>query len=47
MIKNILDHTVRVSGSYEAGENEQPRLVSVEAIEVLRRPDEQIDLGLS
>jgi hypothetical protein len=46
MIKKILDHTVRVSGSYEAGENEQPRLVSVETIEVLRRPDEQIGLAL-
>jgi hypothetical protein len=44
MIKKILDHTVRVTGSYEAEENEQPRLVSVEAIEVLRKPDEQIAL---
>jgi hypothetical protein len=46
MIKKILDSTVRVSGSYEAGENEQPRLVIVESIEVLRKPAEQIDLEL-
>ncbi len=39
--------TVRVCGSYEAGESEHPRLVSVETIEVLRRPDGQIDLNLS
>ena len=45
--REILDCTLRVSGSYEAAADEQPRLVAVESIKVLRRPDEQIDLNLS
>jgi len=42
--REILDCTVRVSGSYEAAADEQPRLVAVEAIEILKRPGKQMDL---
>jgi hypothetical protein len=42
--REILDSTVRDSGSYEAAADEEPRLVAVEAIEILKRPAEQIDL---
>ncbi len=42
--REILDCTVRVSGSYEAAADEQPRLVGVESIEILKRPAEQMDL---
>ena len=41
---DILDCTVRVSGSYEAAADEQPRLVAVESIEILKRSAEQMDL---
>ncbi len=40
----ILNCTVRVSGSYEASADEQPRLVAVETIEILKRPEQQMDL---
>ncbi|MCP9915238.1 hypothetical protein [Cyanobium sp. ATX 6F1] len=43
-VKEILDCTVRVSGSYEAAADKQPSLVAVESIEILRRADEQLDL---
>jgi hypothetical protein len=42
--REILDCTVRVSGGYEAAADEQPRLVAVESIEILKRPAEQMDL---
>lgn len=42
--REILDCTVRVSGSYEAAADEQPRLVAVESIEILKRPPEQMAL---
>jgi hypothetical protein len=42
--REILDCTVRVSGSYEAAADEQPRLVAVESIEILKRPEKQMDL---
>lgn len=42
--REILDCTVRVSGSYEAAADEQPRLVAVERIEILQRPAKQMDL---
>ena len=44
LAKTILDCTVRVSGSYEAAANEQPRLVMVETIEILREPALQLGL---
>ena len=40
----ILNCTVRVSGSYEASADEQPRLVEVETIEILKQPEKQMDL---
>ena len=42
--REILDCTVRVSGSFEAAADEQPRLVAVEAIKILKRPEKQMDL---
>jgi hypothetical protein len=42
--REILDCTVRVSGSYEAAADEQLRLVAVERIEILKRPPEQMAL---
>lgn len=42
--REILDCTVRVSGSYEAAADEQPRLVDVDTIEILKRADKQMDL---
>lgn len=43
-MREILDCNVRVSGSYEASADEQPRLVDVETIEILKQPEKQIDL---
>lgn len=40
----ILNCNVRVSGSYEASADAQPRLVEVETIEILIRPEKQMDL---
>jgi hypothetical protein len=41
-VQASLGCSVRVSGSYEAAPNDQPRLVAVEAIEILNPADEQV-----
>lgn len=44
LVRTILDAQISVDGSYEESENEQPRLISVSSIEVLRSPEEQLDM---
>ena len=44
LVRTILDAQINVDGNYETSENEQPRLVSVSSIEVLRTPEEQLDM---
>lgn len=46
LVRSILDAQIRVSGSYEAAENEQPRLISVSSIEVVRTPEQQLNMNL-
>lgn len=44
--KTALDRRVRVAGSYEAAENQKPRLIAVTSIEVLEGPARQGSLDL-
>lgn len=44
LVRTILDATVRVSGKFEAFQNQQPRLVAVQAIELLKKPPLQTDI---
>lgn len=46
LVRQILDAQIRISGSYETLENQQPRLVGVEKIEVIRSPEEQLNFEL-
>jgi hypothetical protein len=45
-VRTILDAQVSVSGTYEGRDGNQPRLLAVTAIEVIRPPDEQLLLVL-
>ena len=44
--KTALDRRVRVAGSYEATENQKPRLIAITSIEVLDAPERQVSLDL-
>lgn len=45
-VRKILDAQIQVSGNYETLENEQPRLIGVESIEVTRPAPDQLDIEL-
>lgn len=44
LVRKMLDAQISVSGNYETQENQQPRLISVESIKIVRFPGEQSSL---
>ncbi len=46
LVRSMLDAEVEATGKYETLENEQPRLVAVEDITIVRPPSEQLNIDL-
>ena len=46
LVRRSLDARVRVNGRYEAMDNQQPRLIAVESLEVLEQPTRQSDMPI-
>ena len=46
LAKDVLDRRIQVSGSYETMENQKPRLIAVDSIDLVDDSEQQVDLNL-